>query len=147
MISKKFLTLFRAGKLGPLILDDVLDANIVSWVVKFHKVYILTFLYAILQLYMLAFSLPTPHSPFFFFLFFLLLYFVNVLDLLKLYYKAKRCFCVGEFATFLRENLPSSATNASYWPVSTLHITLISHGSGLWGSFPCERDGSRRRSS
>ena len=67
MISKKFLTLFRAGKLGPLILDDVLDANIVSWVVKFHKVYILTFLYAILQLYMLAFSLPTP--PFFSFCF------------------------------------------------------------------------------
>jgi hypothetical protein len=92
-------------------------------------------------------GLFSPHSPFFFFLFFLLLYFVNVLDLLKLYYKAKRCFCVGEFATFLRENLPSSATNASYWPVSTLHITLVSHGSGLWGSFPCERDGSRRRSS
>lgn len=27
MISKKFLTLFRAGKLGPFILDDVPDAN------------------------------------------------------------------------------------------------------------------------
>ena len=67
MISKKFLTLFRAGKLGPLILDDVPDSNIVSWVVKFHKVYILTFLYATLQLYMLAFSLPTP--PFFSFCF------------------------------------------------------------------------------
>ncbi|GMY18819.1 short integuments 2, mitochondrial [Fagus crenata] len=30
MISKKFLTLFRAGKLGPFILDDVPDANTVS---------------------------------------------------------------------------------------------------------------------
>ncbi|KAG6690710.1 hypothetical protein I3842_10G027400 [Carya illinoinensis] len=30
MISKKFLTLFRAGKLGPFILDDVPDANCVS---------------------------------------------------------------------------------------------------------------------
>ncbi|KAM3739017.1 hypothetical protein ACB098_09G174500 [Castanea mollissima] len=30
MVSKKLLTLFRAGKLGPFILDDVPDANIVS---------------------------------------------------------------------------------------------------------------------
>lgn len=27
MVSKKFLTLFRTGKLGPFILDDVPDAN------------------------------------------------------------------------------------------------------------------------
>lgn len=27
MVSKKFLTLFRAGKLGPFILDDVPDAK------------------------------------------------------------------------------------------------------------------------
>lgn len=27
MVSKKFLTLFRAGKLGPFILDDVPDTN------------------------------------------------------------------------------------------------------------------------
>lgn len=30
MISKKLLALFRAGKLGPFILDDVPDANSVS---------------------------------------------------------------------------------------------------------------------
>nr|POE61637.1 short integuments 2, mitochondrial [Quercus suber] len=30
MVSKKLLTLFRAGKLGPFILDNVLDANTVS---------------------------------------------------------------------------------------------------------------------
>jgi hypothetical protein len=30
MISKKFLTLFRAGKLGHFILDDVPDANTMS---------------------------------------------------------------------------------------------------------------------
>ena len=30
MVSKKLLTLFRAGKLGPFILDDVPDANTVS---------------------------------------------------------------------------------------------------------------------
>uniref|UniRef100_A0A7N2M201 Uncharacterized protein n=1 Tax=Quercus lobata TaxID=97700 RepID=A0A7N2M201_QUELO len=30
MVSKKLLTLFRAGKLGPFILDDVPDANALS---------------------------------------------------------------------------------------------------------------------
>ena len=30
MVSEKLLTLFRAGKLGPFILDDVPDANVVS---------------------------------------------------------------------------------------------------------------------
>ena len=75
MISKKFLTLFRAGKLGPFILDDVPDANTVSWVVKFNKIFIFTVLYVTLQLYMLAFSLPTPSlHAFFFFSFFFFLY-------------------------------------------------------------------------
>ena len=30
MVSKKYLTLFRAGKIGPFILDDVPDANTMS---------------------------------------------------------------------------------------------------------------------
>ena len=30
MVSKKLLTLFRAGNLGPFILDDTPDANAVS---------------------------------------------------------------------------------------------------------------------
>ena len=30
MVSKKHLTLFRTGKIGPFILDDVPDANIMS---------------------------------------------------------------------------------------------------------------------
>lgn len=30
MVSKKFLTLFRTGKLGPFILDDVPDLNSLS---------------------------------------------------------------------------------------------------------------------
>lgn len=30
MVSKKFLTLFRTGKLGPFILDDVPDSNVPS---------------------------------------------------------------------------------------------------------------------
>ena len=30
MVSKKFLTLFRTGKLGPFILDDVPEVNSVS---------------------------------------------------------------------------------------------------------------------
>ena len=33
MVSKMFLTLFREGKLGPFILDNVYDANVVSCVV------------------------------------------------------------------------------------------------------------------
>ena len=33
MVSKMFLTFFREGKLGPFILDNVYDANVVSCVV------------------------------------------------------------------------------------------------------------------
>ena len=81
MVSKKHLTLFRAGKIGPFILDDVPDANTMSWLVSHFFFFGVT-----LRLYMLVF--------FFFLLFSHLLCCVNVSNLLKLYYKANRCLHV-----------------------------------------------------
>ena len=83
MVSKKLLTLFRADKLGPFILDDVPDSNTVSWVVShFFSLFGVT-----LRLYMLVFFFFSPP-------FSLLLSCVDVSNLLKLYYKANRCLHV-----------------------------------------------------
>ena len=96
MVSKKLLTLFRAGKLGPFILDDVPDANTVSWLVSYLFIFFwcnITIVYA---------------SLLFFLLFSLLLCCVNVSNLLKLYYKAKDAWmCWWVLVTFLMKNLHS----------------------------------------
>ena len=90
MVSKKLLTLFRAGKLGPFILDDVPDANTVSWLVSYFFFF---FFGVTLRLYMQVFYFSSSFPS----------YFVVLMSQIysSCITKLKMLGCVGEFLSHI----------------------------------------------
>ena len=103
MVSKKHLTLFRAGKIGPFILDDVPDANTMSWLVSHFFFFGVT-----LRLYMQVFYFSSSF-PSYFVVLMSQIYSSCITKLID------ACMCWWVLITFLMKNLHSNANDAPFW--------------------------------